>query len=48
VKTLDSAKSENKVPLNEEGTYAANQKTGNKEVEFDLRQYIQHHRKLLK
>lgn len=48
VKTLDSADSENKGPLKDEGTSAANQKTDDKEVEFDLRQYIDHHRKLLK
>jgi hypothetical protein len=48
VKSLDSTDSENKGPLTEDGTSAANQKTGDKDVEFDLRQFIQHHHKLLK
>jgi hypothetical protein len=48
VKTLDSAKSENKGLPNDEGTYAANQKTGDKEVEFDLGQFIEIHRTNLK
>jgi hypothetical protein len=48
MKTMDSTDSRIKGPLRDDGTSAANQKTGDKEVEFDLRQYIHHHRKLLK